>query len=107
MPSAPVTNATKELAETHDAPPCFQEPLDYALWKLYARRSRGLGPKSYCHDCTPEYQVSMLYRGRCAHPETRFYKFSKQLKTGEVEEEVIGLRVLLKQEKHFAEEIDA
>jgi len=85
--SSPPTAPAKD---TH--PACFDDGLDYALWKFYSRRTRRPFAKSFCDDCTPKFQARMLEQGRCEHPETQFYRFSKILPSGEFEDEIVGLR---------------
>ena len=53
-------------------PPCFQDDIDFELWRLYARRSRGMRPASYCTDCTAHYQASMIEIDKCLHPDVTF-----------------------------------
>lgn len=53
-------------------PSCFYSQEQWDTWRALARASHLNSKVGYCTDCLPEYQVKMLDKGRCAHPEVRF-----------------------------------
>lgn len=54
-------------------PPCFTV-AQWVLWRTPHNAVHVPRPKSYCEDCTPEYQAEMLAAKRCDHPETTFIR---------------------------------
>lgn len=56
-----------------DCPPCF-EPLQWDQWRMPLPGVRLPRPKSYCEDCTVEYQTQMVKAKRCLHPMTFFIR---------------------------------
>lgn len=54
-------------------PPCFTRH-EFREWVNTARAAyRPENPtRSFCYDCTPEYQAQMKLEGRCIRPETEF-----------------------------------
>jgi len=46
-------------------PLCFDSDEQFNKWREMARIVK---PRSYCSDCTPEYQAEMICQHRCLHP---------------------------------------
>lgn len=71
-----MTTAQERPAFLHAStacPPCF-DVWQWVLWRAPHKGVKVPRPKTYCEDCTPEYQAEMLTRQRCQHPETFFVR---------------------------------
>lgn len=53
-------------------PPCFDSEEQWKAWRDVARQSKPRDITTYCEDCSPEYQASMITQGRCRWPTTQF-----------------------------------
>lgn len=84
---------TPPAPDASPTPPCFPDDHDFAKWTLFNRRSRSLRVPNFCGDCNPVYQQRMIDKDRCQFPNAKFYVFSKILKDGSREEEIVGLRM--------------
>lgn len=71
--------AIAEVLGDEVAPPCFDDPAQFAGWVEMYRKSRGHHPgltasgarSALCEDCTAAYQTRMLAAGRCINPRYR------------------------------------
>ena len=69
-------------------PRCFNTQEEWNEW--YELAYMGKIPRdNYCNDCTPKYQMEMIDKGRCEHPETFFY-MRRSTTDGEEAEEMVG-----------------
>jgi len=44
----------------------------YLSWQQMAKRVRTRNRNDYCEDCLPEYQLEMIKKNQCQHPEVVF-----------------------------------
>ena len=69
-------------------PLCFDTDEQFREWYYLANMTK-IERNNYCNDCTPEFQMRMINKCRCEHPETFFY-MRKNHMDGESVDEMIG-----------------
>lgn len=53
-------------------PRCFDSQEQWDAWREVARQASPRDITTYCEDCSPDYQASMIAQGRCRWPTTQF-----------------------------------